>query len=94
MLSTHYLCQQHRKLEMTPEQFRMAKAALGLNNPELADRTGLHRNTLNKLDQGAGKASTIQLVRLTLEAQGVQFLDDGEVAVGPGVALKLPPEPV
>jgi DNA-binding XRE family transcriptional regulator len=78
---------------MTPEQFRMAKAALGLTNPELAEKTGLHRNTLNKLDQGAGKASTIQLVRLTLEAAGIQFLSDGEVAIGPGVALRERPAP-
>lgn len=74
---------------MTPEQFKMAKAALGLSNPELAESTGLHRNTLNKLDKGEGKASTIQLVRLTLEARGVQFLEGGQVATGPGVALKL-----
>lgn len=73
---------------MTPEQFRMAKAALGLSNPDLAEKTGLHRNTLNKLDQGSGKESTIQLVRLTLEAAGIQFLDHGDVASGPGVATK------
>ncbi|EXL03884.1 helix-turn-helix domain-containing protein [Brucella anthropi] len=73
---------------MTPEQFRMAKAALGLSNPELAEKTGLHRNTLNKLDQGSGKASTIQHVKLALEAEGVQFLDSGQVASGVGVALK------
>ena len=72
---------------MTPEQFRMAKAALGMSNPELADLTGLHRNTLNKLDKGEGKASTAHLVLLTLEAQGVQFLEGGQVAAGPGVAL-------
>ena len=73
---------------MTPEQFKMAKAALGLSNPELAEMTGLHRNTLNKLDQGAGKDSTVQHVRLALEAAGVQFLEDGKVANGPGVALR------
>ncbi|WP_299739056.1 hypothetical protein [uncultured Roseobacter sp.] len=73
---------------MTPEQFKMAKSALSLSNPDLAKMTGLHRNTLNKLDKGEGKASTTQLVRLTLEAQGIQFLDTGEVAAGPGVALK------
>jgi DNA-binding Xre family transcriptional regulator len=73
---------------MTPEQFRMAKAALGLSNPELSEKTGLHRNTLNKLDQGSGKDSTVQLVRLTLEASGVQFLSEGEVAAGLGVAIK------
>jgi hypothetical protein len=74
---------------MTPEQFRMAKAALGLSNPELAALTGLHRNTLNKLDKGEGKASTGQLVRQALEARGVQFLDGGSVSAGPGVALKV-----
>lgn len=73
---------------MTPEQFRMAKAALGLSNPDLAAMTGLHRNTLNKIDQGEGKASTVQLVRLTLEARGIQFLEAGQVAIGLGVALK------
>lgn len=73
---------------MTPEQFKMAKAALGLSNPEVAERTGLHRNTLNKLDKGDGKASTVQHIRLALEALGIQFLDSGEVATGPGVAIK------
>lgn len=73
---------------MTPEQFKMAKSALSLSNPDLAKMTGLHRNTLNKLDKGEGKASTTQLVRLTLEAQGIQFLDTGEVAAGSGVALR------
>ena len=73
---------------MTPKQFKMAKSALSLSNPDLAEMTGLHRNTLNKLDKGEGKASTVQLVRLTLEAQGIQFLDQGDSADGPGVALK------
>ncbi|MFB9223010.1 transcriptional regulator [Paracoccus cavernae] len=72
---------------MTPDQFKGAKAMLGLSNPELAEATGLHRNTLNKLDKGEGKASTIQLVRLTLEARGIQFLDIGQPALGRGVAL-------
>ncbi|MEM9707854.1 MAG: transcriptional regulator [Pseudomonadota bacterium] len=73
---------------MSPEQFKMAKAALGLSNPDLAQLTDLHRNTLNKLDKGEGKTSTVQHVRLALEAQGIQFLEDGQVAAGPGVAFK------
>ena len=72
---------------MTSEQFKMAKAALGLSNPDLAEATGLHRNTLNKVDRGEGKESTIQHLRLALEGQGVQFLESGQVATGPGVAL-------
>lgn len=72
---------------MTPEQFKMAKAALGLSNPELAEQTGLHRNTLNKVDKGEGKPSTVQHLRLTLESLGIQFLDTGDTANGPGVVL-------
>ena len=72
---------------MTPEQFKMAKAALGLKNPDLAEEAGLHRNTLNNVDRGEGKASTVQLLRMTLEAKGIQFLDNGDVAEGHGVAL-------
>ncbi|WP_127143177.1 transcriptional regulator [Pelagibacterium montanilacus] len=68
----------------------MAKSALGLSNPELAEITGLHRNTLNKIDQGAGKPSTAQHVRLALEARGIQFLESGEVAEGSGVAVRPP----
>ena len=52
---------------MTPPH-QCESPALGESNPEVAERTGLHRNTLNKLDKGEGKASTVQLVRLTLEA--------------------------
>ncbi len=73
---------------MTSEQFKMAKAALGISNPELAAETGLHRNTLNKVDQGSGKASTIQHIRFALEAKGIQFLENGETALGDGVVLK------
>lgn len=73
---------------MTAEQFKMAKAALGLSNPELSELTGLHRNTLNKLDKGEGKASTIQLVKLTLENAGVQFIETGDYPQGVGVVLR------
>ena len=73
---------------MTPEQFKMAKAALGLSNPDLAEATGLHRNTLNKVDKGEGKESTIHHLRLALEAKGVQFLETGQISDGLGVALK------
>ena len=73
---------------MKAEQFKMAKAALGLSNPELAEKTGLHRNTLNKIDKGEGKESTVKLVQLTLEAMGIQFLENGEVSSGSGVAIK------
>lgn len=75
---------------LTPEQFRMAKAALGLSNPELSSLTGLHRNTLNKVDNGEGSASTMNLLRLTFEQKGLIFLSPGDATDGgPGVRLKL-----
>ena len=73
---------------MTPHQFKMAKAALGLSNPDLAEATGLHRNTLNKVDKGEGKESTVMHLRLALEARGIQFLESGEVATGTGVTIR------
>lgn len=73
---------------LTPEQFKMAKAALGLSNPQLAEITGLHRNTLNKLDAGSGKESTWLLVRLALEQRGVVFIPEN--GGGAGVRLAKP----
>lgn len=72
----------------TPEQFRMAKAALNLKNPELSELTGIHRNTLNKVDNGEGSQATMNHLRLAFEQRGVIFLADGETTTGgPGVRL-------
>ncbi|WP_089885045.1 helix-turn-helix domain-containing protein [Citreimonas salinaria] len=72
---------------ITGDQVRMAKAALGLSNPALADQTGLHRNTINRAEKGEGRDSTFDHLRRYFEAEGVQFLESGEVAAVPGVAF-------
>ena len=63
---------------------------LGVSNPGVAEKTGLQRNTLNRLDKGEAKAST---VRLALEPQAVQFLEAGRSRQGraEGVGLLMPP---
>ncbi|MBG6178775.1 DNA-binding XRE family transcriptional regulator [Labrenzia sp. EL_208] len=71
---------------LTGEQFRMAKAALGLANPQVAEMTGLHRNTLNKADKGDATDATWALIKLTLEAAGIEFIPEN--GGGPGVRLK------
>ena len=71
---------------LTAVQFRMAKAALGLSNPQVSELTGLHRNTLNKLDRGDATQGTLALVRHALEAAGVEFI--AENGGGPGVRLR------
>ncbi|WP_339690072.1 XRE family transcriptional regulator [Celeribacter baekdonensis] len=66
----------------------MAKAALGVENSDFAEPTGLYRNTLKKLDKGEREGFNGPAVRLALEGMGVQFLEVGAQAEGVGVALK------
>ena len=77
---------------MTGEQVRMAKAALGISNPALAERTGLHRNTINRAEKGEGRPATFDHLRRFFEAEGVRFLGNGDVATGPGVSLSTHPD--
>ena len=73
---------------LTADQFRMAKAALRLSNPDLSELTGLHRNTLNKVDVGKGSTSTLKLLRMTFENAGIIFI--AENGGGAGVRLAKP----
>lgn len=64
-----------KKPILTAQQFRMAKAAFGVTNPQVATMTGLHRNTLNKADRGEATDATWALLRLTFENLDVVFVD-------------------
>lgn len=72
----------------TKEQLRMAKAALGYSNPELSKLTGLHRNTLSKVESGKGATSTITLLRIFYESKGIIFLSTGDIVDGYGICLR------
>lgn len=76
----------HRLSGLTVEQIRMAKAALGWSNPTLAERTGLHRNTLNRAENGEAKRSTLELLRHVFEAAGIQFIPEN--GGGAGVRMR------
>ena len=52
----------------------MAKAALGLSNKDLEKVTGLHFQTINRAENGLGKAGNLLLIKTTLEAQGIEFI--------------------
>lgn len=75
---------------MKPAQVRMARAALGWSLQELADRAGVHRNTVNNFERGhyGLSADNLEKVRRTLEAAGVDFI--AENGGGPGVRLARP----
>ncbi len=77
---------------MYGEQIRAARTMTGLTVAELAKLAGLSVPTVQRLDSAKGpvpgRHETVEALRRPLEAKGVQFLEGGQVAVGPGVALK------
>lgn len=74
---------------MTPEQLRMARNALRIGTRELAEIAGVSFTTINRFEteKGGMQHSNAEALRKALEAQGIQFLGDGDTAKGPGVVL-------
>lgn len=60
----------------TPEQVRAARAALGISADELAELSGIAKSTILRYERRAGRAyaETLQMLRETLEAHGVDFV--------------------
>lgn len=77
---------------VTPAQLRAARGLLNLSVSELRERTGLAINTIRKAESADGFMSVYkpnaQLLRSTLEAAGVVFIDADEL--GAGVRLRDP----
>ncbi|MEO1346427.1 MAG: helix-turn-helix transcriptional regulator [Pseudomonadota bacterium] len=76
----------------TSEQLRQARAALGLTQSEVAALSGVSVPTMKRLEGGTGTLSvrleTLSNIESALETQGIQFLENGDVANGFGVAIK------
>ena len=64
----------------------MARAALNWTVRDLADATGLHRNTINNIEVGryAGDPATLALIEKTLTKAGVEFTNGDQ----PGVRFR------
>jgi transcriptional regulator with XRE-family HTH domain len=75
-------------MPVTSAQVRMARAALDWTVRDLAEATGLHRNTISNIEVGryAGDQTTLELLEKTLKAAGVEFI--AENGGGPGVRLR------
>ncbi len=67
----------------------MARSALRLGTRELAEMAGVSFTTINRFEteKGGMQHSNAEAIRKTLEAQGIQFLDRGDMANGAGVVL-------
>ena len=65
----------------------MARAALGWTVRDLAEATGLHRNTVNNIEVGrfAGDAATLAAIEKAMRHAGVEFID----ANGGGEGVRL-----
>ncbi|WAC29569.1 helix-turn-helix transcriptional regulator [Ancylobacter sp. SL191] len=65
----------------------MARAALQWSVRDLAEQSGVHRNTITRIEAGAGAhGPTLSALRQAFEAAGVIFVaENGE---GPGVRLR------
>lgn len=77
---------------MTSAQVRMARAALNWTVRDLAEATGLHRNTISNLEVGryAGDPQTLALIRNVFVRAGVEFIEEN--GGGAGVRLRKPSE--
>jgi len=72
---------------MTPEQCRMARAALNWTAQHLASKAKVGINTVTRFEAGAEVlVSTAEKLRDALDAGGVAFIHEN--GGGPGVRLK------
>lgn len=80
---------------VTGEQFRAGRILVGWTAAELGEKAGVSYPTVQRIDatRGAvsGRHSTIEALRKALEGAGVEFLEEGDAASGPGVAMKKGP---
>ena len=78
-----------------PSQCRAARALLEWTQGDLAERASISAVSVRAFEKGGEmRDNNRKLIQLTFEAAGVQFLGDGEVAAGPGVAMKPTDMPV
>ena len=73
---------------MTSAQVRAARGLVNWSVRKLAERSGVHRNTITNLEteRYAGDPETLTAVRRALEKAGVEFIEEN--GGGPGVRLK------
>ncbi len=74
----------------TSEQLRAARALLGWNQDQLADRSGVGIATIRRMEGQTGQlrgiSETVWRLQNALERAGIIFIAEDEVA-GPGVRL-------
>lgn len=76
--------------QVSSAQIRAARALLGMSSKELSEASGIGWATIRRFEQVEGippsRAGTLERVRATLEAAGIEFL--GDPVSSPGVRLR------
>jgi transcriptional regulator with XRE-family HTH domain len=75
-------------MPVTSAQVRMARGALNWTVRDLAEATGLHRNTITNIETGkyVGDEVSLATIETVLRRAGVEFIDEN--GGGPGVRLR------
>jgi transcriptional regulator with XRE-family HTH domain len=74
---------------VTSAQIRAARGLLNWTVRDLADRSGVHRNTVTRVEtEATGPGHSIAAIRAALEAAGVEFIPEN--GGGAGVRLSKP----
>lgn len=73
-------------------RIKAARTLLNITQAELCELAGIPLITLRRVEgrtdhSGLVSEENVRRIMQALEAQGIQFLEDGQIAVGPGVAL-------
>lgn len=81
-------------------RIKAARDLLGMTQAELCDAAGVPLITLRRVEgkpdhTGLVSQEVVNRIVAALESQGVQFLESGQTASGPGVAVAIerPSEP-
>jgi transcriptional regulator with XRE-family HTH domain len=75
---------------ITPAQCRAARALLGINQPKLAEQSGLGLSTIVDFEKMRRQVSdeAVQAIRLALKRMGIEFINEN--GGGPGLRLRKP----
>ena len=81
---------------LTPAQLRAARALVGWSREMLAEKSDVSAETVKRFEfRGSDpKLSTLNKWRRALEAEGVEFIEDGAHSYdgGPGVRIRNKPK--
>jgi transcriptional regulator with XRE-family HTH domain len=68
---------------LKPAQVRMARAGLDWSLEDLAEASGVHRNTISNFERGIyeGEPNSLAKIRRALEKAGIEFTDGDTLGV-------------